>query len=70
MRWYGRIKKMDENRMVKKMFECDLIGVRRVGRPRKRWIDNMRNSGIQGCDYEASRGNLSFSFHFISFPDI
>lgn len=35
------MKKIDENKMVKGVFEGKLIGVRKMGRARKRWIDSL-----------------------------
>lgn len=39
MRWYSHTKRMDESKLVKKVYENEFIGERRVGRPRKRWKD-------------------------------
>lgn len=38
MRWYEHMKKMNENRMAKSVFESELrvIGVSRMGTPRKK----------------------------------
>lgn len=40
MKWYGHVKRMDENRMEERAFDSELTGVRKVDRPPKRWIDN------------------------------
>ncbi|KAL1451375.1 hypothetical protein WDU94_005759 [Cyamophila willieti] len=37
LRWYGHVKRMDEQRIPKKMFELEIDSVRPVGRPKKRW---------------------------------
>lgn len=49
---------MDENRLVKNMFESKLINVRSVGRPSQeidRWCEN--NSETRKCEWVASRGD-------------
>lgn len=42
LRWYGHVKRMDEGRLVKRIYDSMCVGERRVGRPRKRWSDNVR----------------------------
>lgn len=37
---YEYIKRIDKNRIVKSVFESQLTGVRKVGRPCKIWIDS------------------------------
>ncbi|KAL1446149.1 hypothetical protein WDU94_012366 [Cyamophila willieti] len=37
LRWYGHVKRMDEQRIPKKMFELEIDSVRPVGRPRTRY---------------------------------
>jgi len=36
IRWLGHLERMEENRMPKKIFNQELKGTRRRGRPRKR----------------------------------
>lgn len=51
LRWYGHIKRRDENELVRKMLDMDVQGRRRRGRPKKRWMDGvreeMRERGIE-----------------------
>ena len=42
LRWYGHMKRMDQTRLVKKVYESECKGKRKRGRPRKRWIDSTR----------------------------
>jgi len=35
--WLGHLERMEEDRMLKKIFPQELEGMRRRGRPRKRW---------------------------------
>ena len=37
IRWLGHLERMEEDRMPKKIFNQELEGMRRRGRPRKRW---------------------------------
>ncbi len=38
LRWYGHVKRMEEDRFARKFLEWIPEGTRPVGRPRKRWI--------------------------------
>ena len=44
LRWYGHIKRMDENRLPRKFFEYTPKRPRPVGRPRVRWLDNIKTA--------------------------
>ena len=39
--WLGHLKRMEEDRMAKKIFTQDLEGTRRRGRPRKGWKEEV-----------------------------
>jgi len=39
--WLGHLQRMEEDRMPKKIFTQELEGRRRVGRPRKRWKEEV-----------------------------
>ena len=39
LRWFGHIERMDDERLVKKVYESSVEGGRRRGRPCKRWKD-------------------------------
>ena len=41
-RWYGRVKKREENYVGKRMTEMSVPGRRKRGRPRRRWMDLAR----------------------------
>lgn len=43
---------------MKKVLESELNGVRKVDRLRKRWIDKVKNTWIEGCDCRASRDSV------------
>jgi hypothetical protein len=40
LEWFGHVVRMEENRMVKRVFEGQAGGRRKTGRPRKRWLDD------------------------------
>ena len=39
--WLGHLERMEEERMPKRIFNQELEGTRRRGRPRKRWIEEV-----------------------------
>ena len=39
--WLGRLERMEEDRMPKKIFTQELEGTRRMGRPRKGWTEEV-----------------------------
>jgi len=39
--WLGHLKRMEEDRMPKKIFTREMEGTRRKGRPRKRWKEEV-----------------------------
>jgi hypothetical protein len=39
--WLGRLERMEEDRLPKKIFTQELEGTRRRGRPRKRWKEEV-----------------------------
>jgi hypothetical protein len=42
LRWFGHVKRMDEDRYPRRFYEWRPMGRRGVGRPRIRWKDNIR----------------------------
>ena len=38
LRWFGHVERMGDERMAKRVYESDVRGVRRRGRPRKCWM--------------------------------
>jgi hypothetical protein len=43
LQWLGYVKRMSEERTLKKEFKNIPEGKRSVGKPRKRWLDNVEN---------------------------
>ena len=42
LRWFGNAERMGDERMAKRGYESDVRGVRRRGRPRKCWLDGVK----------------------------
>ena len=42
LRWFGYVERMGEERMAKRVYESNVRGVRRRGRPRKCWTDGVK----------------------------
>jgi hypothetical protein len=54
MRWAGHVARMGETRNAYRILVGKLVGKRPVGRPRRRWVDNikivLREIGWGGLD--------------------
>jgi len=47
LEWIGHVIRMNETRSIEKIFEGKLEGRRDRGRPRLRWIDDLRKLGVK-----------------------
>ena len=45
LRWFGRVQRMEENRIPKRVLYMNLRPTRMRGRPRNRWQDEVRKDG-------------------------
>ncbi len=43
LRWWGHIQRMRDNRLPKQILGAGDVGKRSRGRPRRRWLDSVRN---------------------------
>ncbi len=43
-RWLEKLNEMDNGRLVKRVFADEVEGKRPRGRPRKRWINNLKSA--------------------------
>ena len=44
LRWFGHVERMGDERLAKRVYESDVRGVRRRGRPRKCWMDGVKET--------------------------
>ena len=42
LRWFGHMERMDENRLVKRMYKGECVGDKRRGRPKNKWIGSVK----------------------------
>ena len=42
LRWFGQVERMGNERLVKRVYDSEVRGVRRRGRPRKSWMDGVK----------------------------
>jgi len=61
LRWLGHVERMSEERVVKKLYQTTAEGSRSVGRPRLRWMDDVRKDlrrmGVTNLRISAHRRN-------------
>ena len=43
LRWFGHVERMETDTIVKRVYVGECVGSPSVGRPRKRWIDTMKD---------------------------
>ena len=62
--WFGHMERMTDDRLTKRVYESEVEGVGRRGRPRMRWKDGvnkcLRERGVEweeGCRMTGSRSN-------------
>ena len=56
LRWYGHVMRRDQEYVGRKMMEMELLGKRRRGRPKRRFLDavkeDMQEVGVKETDVE------------------
>ena len=56
LRWFGYVERMESNRIVRRVYVGECAGSRSVGRPRKKWIDTVKNClRKRGMDVKQAR---------------
>ena len=55
LRWFGHVHRRDADYVGKKAMETKVQGVRRRGRPNKRWIDSVRED-LKGMGFSVEEG--------------
>merc|ERR1712002_1280818 len=44
LRWFGHVERMGNERLVKRVYDSEVRGVRRMGRPRKSWMNGVNET--------------------------
>ena len=55
LRWFGHVERMENDRIAKKVYVEECAGSNSVGRPRKRWINAVKDCLLFG--YQPSKEN-------------
>src|SRR5678815_4819944 len=42
LRWFGHVERMNDSRLVKRMYSGECFGNRPAGRPKKKWIESVK----------------------------
>ena len=54
LRWFGPVERIKNDRIPKGIYTVECAGIRSVGRPRKRWINTVKDilikKSIFGCE--------------------
>ena len=58
-RWFGHVKRMENDRIAKSVYVGEYAGRHSVGRPRKRWINNVKDCLKKRFACQASKENGS-----------
>ena len=58
LRWFGHVERMERDRILKRVYVGEHAGSRSVGRPRKRWIDTVKEClRKRGLDVRQAKQN-------------
>src|SRR5678815_4553858 len=41
LRWFGHVERMNDSRLVKRMYSGECVGNQQAGRPKKKWIESV-----------------------------
>src|SRR5678815_4666944 len=42
LRWFGHVERMNDSQLVKRMYSGECVGNRPAGRPKKKWIESVK----------------------------
>ena len=54
-RWFGHVERMNDSRLVKRMYSGECVGNQQAGRPKEKWIESVneclkeRNVSLAGA---------------------
>jgi hypothetical protein len=61
LRWYGHVERMEEERVVKRVYMSNVEGSRKRGRPKLRWMDGVKAAvKWRGANIEYARMCLQY----------
>ena len=55
LRWLGHVERMEKEKIAKRVHVGECAGSRSVGRPRKRWIDTVKDCLRESYGCQASK---------------
>merc|ERR1712002_1070031 len=59
LRWYGHVERMGNVRLVKRVYDSEVRGVRRRGRPRKSWVNGVNETlGRKGLNIQEAKDSV------------
>ena len=63
LRWFGHVERIGDERMAKRVYEYDVRGVRRRGRPRKCWMDGVKEVlARKGLDIQEVKASIHMQY--------
>ena len=67
LKWYGHVLRREDEYVGKRVMRMDVSGKRRRGRPKRRWLDSIRNElserDLSGVDKTGLYGEASHKTH-------
>merc|ERR1711921_75996 len=59
LRWFGHVERMGNERLVKRVHDSEVRGVRRRGRPRKSWMNGVNETlGRKGLNIQEAKDSV------------
>merc|ERR1712002_540859 len=59
LRWFGHVERMGNDRLVKRVYDSEVRGVRRRGRPRKSWMNGVNETlGRKGFNIQEAKDSV------------
>merc|ERR1712002_931268 len=59
LRWFGHVERMGNKRLVKRVYDSEVRGARRRGRPRKSWMKGVNETLVRkGLNIQEARDSV------------
>ena len=59
LRWFGHVERMGNERLVKRVYDSEVRGVRSRGRPRKSWMNGVKETlGRKGLNIQEAKDSV------------